>query len=224
MKGRQMSEPLAETRTHATATGRVNQKLRTRRALIEAAKELVAAGATPTLAEVADHAGVSKTTAYRYFASADDLIGEAYFDSDFPDADKVLAEAGPDPTDRVVAVALAVSDMLLGHERAMRVILRNALDQSLESGDGAMRFGRRRRLIDAALQPLHGKLTKRQLAHLKDALALVIGPESIIAARDVSGLTPEAASRLTAWAAQALVEKAIAEAGGSPRSRAGAAG
>src|SRR5690606_13525545 len=125
MKGRQMSEPLAQTRTHATATGRVNQKLRTRRTLIDAAKELVAAGATPTLAEVADHAGVSKTTAYRYFASADDLIGEAYFDSDFPEAEEVLAGAGDDPAERVRAVAQAVSDVLLTHERAMRVILRN---------------------------------------------------------------------------------------------------
>lgn len=214
-----MSEPLAQTRTHATATGRVNQKLRTRRALIDAAKELVAAGATPTLAEVADHAGVSKTTAYRYFASADDLIGEAYFDSDFPEAEKVLADAGDDPAERVRAVAQAVSDVLLTHERAMRVILRNALDQSLESGDGAMRFGRRRRLIDAALQPLQGKLTKRQLAHLKDVLALVIGPEAIIAARDVSGLDPEATKQLTAWAAHALVEKALSDAEGPARPR-----
>jgi AcrR family transcriptional regulator len=205
-------QPLAQTRTHATETGRVNQKLRTRRALIDAAKELVAAGGRPTLADVADRARVSKTTAYRYFASADDLIAEAYFDSDFPTVEHVLGGAADDPAARVLAVEQAVNDVLLAHERAMRVIVRNAIDLTLaDTGDGAMRFGRRRSLIDAALQPLEGRLGPDQLDRLRHALALVIGPEAILAARDVCGLDADATRQVTGWAAQALVTRALAD-------------
>ena len=57
--------------------GRPDQRGRTRRALLEAAARLIAAGQTPTTTEVADAADVSRRTAYRYFPSADELWFEA---------------------------------------------------------------------------------------------------------------------------------------------------
>ena len=50
--------------------GRVNQKMRTRRALIEAARELVRQGERPTVAKAAKLALVSDATAYRYFPTS----------------------------------------------------------------------------------------------------------------------------------------------------------
>jgi AcrR family transcriptional regulator len=47
--------------------GRVNQKRRTRAAIVAAAIELVEQGQSPTVAEVADAALVSRATAYRFF-------------------------------------------------------------------------------------------------------------------------------------------------------------
>src|SRR5919112_1130325 len=61
----------------ADATGRVNQKRRTRRDLLTAASRLLSDGATPTVAEVADRAGVSRRTAYRYFPTAEQLLADA---------------------------------------------------------------------------------------------------------------------------------------------------
>ena len=49
--------------------GRSAQKAARPRALIAAARELVAAGATPTVEDAAEAASVSRTTAYRYFPS-----------------------------------------------------------------------------------------------------------------------------------------------------------
>jgi AcrR family transcriptional regulator len=205
-------EPLAEARTGVTETGRVNQKLRTRQALIDAASELVAAGANPTLAEVAEHALVSKTTAYRYFASADALITEVFFDREFPTVDEVLGDADDDPTTRVLAVEAAVNDTMLAHERAMRVIVRNAIDMALVADDdGPQRVGRRQKLIAAALQPLEPQVDPQVLQRLRDALALVIGPEAILAARDVCRLDPDETRKLTQWAAEALVARALSE-------------
>ena len=48
-------------------TGRTSQKLRTRDALIAAARQLLAEGVIPTIEEAASEASVGRTTAYRYF-------------------------------------------------------------------------------------------------------------------------------------------------------------
>lgn len=200
---------LAAVRTSATGTGRVNQKLRTRQALLDAAAELVTAGATPTLAEVAEHARVSKTTAYRYFPSADDLITEMFFDRDFPTVDAVLDGVDDDPAARVRAVEGAINDTMLGNENAMRMIVRNALDLSIAGGDTPPRTGRRRKLIDAALAPLATRLAPADLDRLRDALALVIGPEAVLAARDVCGLDAAQTRAVTRWAAEALIAYAL---------------
>jgi AcrR family transcriptional regulator len=208
---RQGREQLAEVRSSVTETGRVNQKLRTRQALMDAARDLLAAGASPTLAEVAEHALVSKTTAYRYYASADALFTEVFFDRGFPTVDEVLGSAGDDPTTRVLAVEGAVNDTMLAQERAMRVIIRNALDTALAGDDGAPRVGRRQNLIAAALEPLVGTADPEVVERLRHALALVIGPEAIIAARDVCRLSPGETRAVTRWAAEALVAHALAQ-------------
>src|SRR5512145_2055964 len=91
---KQTKQQPADARAGGIDTGRVNQKQRTRQALLAAAGELLAAGASPSLADVAEHALVSKATAYRYFASADALIAEVMFDRDFPSVDQVLGSIG----------------------------------------------------------------------------------------------------------------------------------
>ena len=57
--------------------GRVNQKARTRAAILDAAIEILREGREPTVPEAAERARVSPATAYRYFTSAEDLQDEA---------------------------------------------------------------------------------------------------------------------------------------------------
>lgn len=206
----------ADARASVTETGRVNQKQRTRQALVEAAGQLVAAGARPTLADVAERALVSKATAYRYFASAEALVAEVMLDRDFPSVSQVLGALGDEPTARVLAVEAAVNDALLAHETAMRMILRNAIERSLaEADDTPHRVGRRQALIAAAVEPLRGQLKPALLERLGHALTLVIGPEAILAARDVCGLSPKDTRKVTHWAAEAIVDRALSDAAGA---------
>ena len=58
--------------------GRIRQKQRTRNALIAAARELVAAGRTPTVEAAAAAAGISRSTAFRYFPNQRSLIVAAH--------------------------------------------------------------------------------------------------------------------------------------------------
>lgn len=210
--------PSSGPRAAVIETGRVNQKQRTRQALVDAAGQLVAAGGNPTLADVAERALVSKATAYRYFASADALIAEVMFDRDFPSVDQVLGATGDDAATRVLAVEAAVNDALLAHETAMRMILRNAIERALtEADETPHRVGRRQALIAAALEPLRGQIKPAALERLRHSLALVIGPEAILAARDICGLSPQETRRVTRWAAEALVLRALSDPAGAAK-------
>ena len=55
-------------------TGRTEQKARTRQALVDATRELLGTGATPQVEDAAERAGISRTTAYRYFPNQRSLL------------------------------------------------------------------------------------------------------------------------------------------------------
>src|SRR5215218_8261339 len=59
-------------------TGRTRQKARTRDAMVVAARALLGEGVTPTVEQSAERAGVSRTTAYRYFPNRRSLLVAAY--------------------------------------------------------------------------------------------------------------------------------------------------
>jgi AcrR family transcriptional regulator len=58
--------------------GRTNQKVRTRDALVAAARRLLAKGVTPALEEAAAEASIGRTTAYRYFPNSRALLAASY--------------------------------------------------------------------------------------------------------------------------------------------------
>ena len=60
------------------STGRVNQKARTREALISATRDLLAQGVVPSMERAATAASISRTTAYRYFPTQRELLTAAY--------------------------------------------------------------------------------------------------------------------------------------------------
>src|SRR5215212_3697876 len=100
------------------ATGRTGQKRRTRAALIQAARELLSEGVTPAVEQAADAAGVSRTTAYRYFPNQRALIVAT-----FPEvgAASLLPDAPPeDPAARLDVVVDALTRQLVEHEPELR--------------------------------------------------------------------------------------------------------
>src|SRR3954451_21455766 len=110
--------------------GRVRQKQRTRDALVAAARELVAKGATPTVEVAAERADVSRTTAYRYFPSQAALLAAAH-----PEIVTSTVLPDPAPTDvheRLEIVVTHVTDLVVETEPQQRTMLR----LSLEPGAG----------------------------------------------------------------------------------------
>ena len=74
------------------AAGRVNQKRRTRSAIIAAAQAIVERGETPTVAQAANDALVSRTTAYRYFPTQESLLLELSINIDVREVEDLAAQ------------------------------------------------------------------------------------------------------------------------------------
>ena len=189
---------------------RDNQRLRTRKSLLEAASRLMRQGRTPTFEEVAEEALVSRATAYRYFAGIEPLLVEAALDLEFPDAASLFGGVAPDPAERVQRASEAVAAMVRANEGALRVMLLNSLQGSVQGSNDASvgRQNRRTPLIEAALAPVLDQLDPADVPLLKNALALVIGTEEMLVFRDVLGLDDSEAGTVREWTIRALVEAA----------------
>ncbi len=196
--------------------GRDRQRMRTRRAVLRAAQELIVAGRTPTVAEAADAAEVSRATAYRYFPSQDALLTEAALHgSSLPTAEDLFGDpdAPTEVEDRVVLVHNVMYDHISARENQFRLFLRARLLQTFQDDPEArsVRAGFRITLLDAALAPLTDELPREEHERLLNALSVLIGTEALIAARDVLQLDHPAARSQFGWACRALVRAARTE-------------
>jgi AcrR family transcriptional regulator len=191
---------------------RIAQKLRTRRALLTAAGELVAAGKTPTVADAADAAMVSRATAYRYFPSQEALLVEVPLQLGIPTVESLFGgDAAPtEVEDRVALVHNAMYDHIREREVQFRLFQRNALLRSLDHdhNDVPLRPAFRLELLDAALEPVEDELDTDKLERLKTALSVLIGTEAMIAMRDVVRLDHDQARASGEWAVRQMVRAA----------------
>lgn len=193
--------------TSYEASGRTNQKSRTRDALVAAARDLVASGATPTVEEAATAASISRTTAYRYFPNKRALLLAAH--PEVAATSMLPADAPDDARARLDAVVRNFSAMILDTEAQQRTMLR----LSLEADDAQrsalpLRQGRAIAWIAEALDGFVDDLSEDQLHQLVLAIRATIGIEAIVWLVDVGGLSRKDAVSLTRWSAQALLERA----------------
>jgi AcrR family transcriptional regulator len=199
--------------SHRGTSERLSQKLRTREALLAAARGLAGAGTVPTLAEVADEARVSRATAYRYFPTQESLLVELPLDVAAPTPRSLFGHPGApsDPEERAALVQNALYDLARDHETEFRLFLRNALLQhtgkAAEAAD-PFRGARRTGLLDAALEPLAGELTTEEIEDLRVELSMLMGVESMVVLRDVLLLDHEQARAAGERAVRRMVRAA----------------
>jgi AcrR family transcriptional regulator len=197
----------------ATEPGRPGQRKRTRRAIVEATMELLGEGATPSVGEIAERAEVSRRTVYSYFPSLDHLLVDASLGLiSEAETDRTLEPAGEDAEERIAALASEVTGMSEEVERLGRRVIALTVE-SPEPADGAPRRGYRRiGWIETALEPIRERLDDNAWERLVSALAMVIGFEPLLVARDTRGLSSEDAAEVSAWAARSLLRAALEEA------------
>jgi len=197
--------------------GRVAQKRRTRKAIVAAAAGLMARGKTPSINEVAAAADVSRRTVYMHFPTLDQLLIDAALGAVTRNTVEAALDSVNESSDvehRVDVMTRAIQKDFASTEKQGRALLRLTVDTpaAARSSDQPLRGYRRIEWIERALEPLRGKVDKKKLERLVSALAMVIGWESLIVARDIRALSLEEAENVSAWAARALVNATVAEA------------
>jgi AcrR family transcriptional regulator len=200
---------------HPAASGRQNQRYRTRKDLLIAAARLLKAGRPPDMEAVAKEAMVSRATAYRHFPSLEALLVEAPLEGATPDAAQLFAgDDSTDPALRIDKAEAALHEMVYRNEAQLRVMLAASLAQATtgRARDGfPLRQNRRSGLIEAALAPARPRFTATAYAKLAAALALIFGVEAMIVFRDVLALDEQTARQVKSWAARVLVRAALEE-------------
>jgi AcrR family transcriptional regulator len=193
-------------------SGRTRQKQRTRGALVEAARELVTDGQTPTVDAAAARASVSRTTAYRYFPNQRALLVAAHPEIE---ARSLLPETAPsDVAARLDAVVTAFLRLIVDTEAQQRTMLRLSLDPDpSHRGELPLRKGRAIGWIGEALSPLRGVMSERDLRRLIFAIRSAAGIEALVWLTDIAGLSRKDAVQLMRWSASALLRSALAESG-----------
>ena len=190
------------------STGRVNQKARTRDALIAATRELLAQGVVPTMEGAAAAAAISRTTAYRYFPSLRDLIVAAY-----PHVEQ-RSLLGPNPPEDAMArleiVAQTHTQRILANEAQMRAVLRLSLE-GVRPPELPMHQGLRIAWIEDALTPLRGQMPDDQLRRLIHGIGATLGIEAFVWLTDIAGLAREQAAAIIRSNALALLRAATAD-------------
>jgi AcrR family transcriptional regulator len=194
-------------------SGRVNQKQRTRTAIVDAARELMNGSAEVTMPAVARAALVSEATAYRYFPDLVSLLREAV-DGSWPSPAEALApvEQCDDPVERIAFA----TEHLLSHVHRYQSAVRAMISASIvRPGSAAMRPGLRFGLIDHALAPLEPTWAKHRpaaLRQLKLDLAVVMSAETLFTLTDLCGLAPEEAIASAVHTARTITAAGLAPA------------
>jgi AcrR family transcriptional regulator len=191
------------------ASGRTRQKSRTRDALIDATRQLIGEGLTPTVEDAAAQAGISRTTAYRYFSNQRAILIAAH-----PEIERkslLGGNASRDPAERLEAVLDEFFRIILETEPQLRMALRLSLEHGPAPNDNSLRRGRAVGWIEDALAPLVGKLSKQEIRKLALGIRSAAGIEALVWLTDVGRLSRAQAVEIMRSSALALLRVAVGD-------------
>lgn len=183
-------------------SGRVNQKKETRSRILASAQELMNQGQDFTLDDIAQHAGISRATIYRYFSNVEILANEAVLDISTKKPE-VLHEELKDL--ELNAELLGIQDyfntLAIDHENAFR----KYLSVSITDDPSKIKRGARRITANKLALKRSGLSAKKQkdLAHL---LTVMMGIEPLIVAKDVCGLDNQQSRKLLKWGMELIMK------------------
>lgn len=191
-------------------------RARTGRLMLDTATELMQRGLTPSVSEVAEAAGVSRATAYRYFPSQAAMVHAVVDAALGPILDWTSKSA--DAERRVVNLVETSLPRIDEMEATFKAALRLSLEQWAKRQSGTLgdepefKRGHRVELLYEALEPLSGTVPRRKLDRLAQSLSLVFGVELLVVLKDIWGLDAREALSVGRWASAALVRAAMEEA------------
>ena len=210
-----MAEDIA---SNLPQTGRVNQKLRTRRELLRGARELMQKGEIVTVAAAAKHVGISTATSYRYFSNPDTMKLEAVIEMDLGAAGNFIEDLSEsyktmdDVSERVITAHRLMLDFVRRNEHPYRLFLAKGHEQVVSDRKGTKtqpRGGRRVPMIELALEPARKKMSGAELKEAVLCLSAACGPEPYFILKDLCGLPDEEIDRISERNLRILVAELV---------------
>jgi AcrR family transcriptional regulator len=185
------------------------------RRLLDEAVALVRRGRIPSVAEVAQSAGVSRATAYRYFPSRSQLVSAVIAEALAP-VRRAVPQQG-DSKQRLHELLDRTYSRFKEYEPHMRAALQLALEhQSLEKAglleEEPFKRGQRTEILALTIDPLRKKLPKKTFQRLIQALAVVYGIEAMVILKDICGSSDRETEAVVRWMMDALVDAAVRQA------------
>jgi AcrR family transcriptional regulator len=183
---------------------------RTRALMVGTASAMMRRGLSPSVSEVAEEAGVSRSTAYRYFPTLAEMLRAVVAEALGPILD--WDDPAQDGQTRLASLYGKTFARLSEHEATFRAAIRQSLEPSnAVPGDKSLGRGHRKALLTRAVAT--SGLASGQSERLIHALSLTFGIEAMIVLKDVCGLDDRGARDVATWAAQALLQAAQRDAG-----------
>jgi AcrR family transcriptional regulator len=180
--------------------------------MLDTAIRLMQDGHTPSVSDVAEAAGVSRATAYRYFPSQAALVQAVVGEGLGPILE--WQSASTDAGRRVADLLDTALPRIEEFEATFKAALKLSLEQWARRRAGtlgeepSLARGHRRHLLRRAIAPLGADLPPAALDRLAQSLSLVFGVEALIVLKDIWGLDGPATREVAQWTAAALVAAA----------------
>lgn len=189
---------------------------RTREQLLRGACELIRReGHVPTISDVAEVAGVSRATAYRYFRSRSKLIAAVVDFSLGPV--RRFASVLPQADARLEELFRTTFTRFKEFEPQMRSALQLSLEHGALAASGrleeeAYRRGYRVAILRRTFAPLRATMSAGAVERLCKAVSVVYGIEPYVVLKDIWGCSDEEVGEIAYWTASALLRQAVADA------------
>jgi AcrR family transcriptional regulator len=201
-------------------TGRFRQRRRTRESIVAATMGLLRSGATPSVAEIATAADMSRRTIYLHFPTLEQLLVDATLGmlSEHAIEEAIdAADVGDEAEARVAAMITAIGAQSSETLPLGRSLIRLTIDVDDGPQSGVPRRGYRRiAWIERAIRPLRDRLDDAQFERLVSGLAMVIGWEAFVVLQDLRALDHDDQIEVSLWAARALIRATLEDAARSP--------
>jgi AcrR family transcriptional regulator len=182
-------------------TGRTHQKTATRDRILSGAQEYINSGKSFTLEEIAESAGLSRATVYRYFSNADTLAAEAGLNINTKSPELIYEDLKQlSLADKLLGVQDYYNKLALDHEKGFRNYLSILLSTDSQPGK---RGARRVRTLQLVLE--NSQLSEKEKRNLRNLLTILMGIEPVIVAKDVCGLNSSQTKELLQWGMQLIL-------------------
>lgn len=185
-------------------SGRKNQKHETRKKILVATQQLLEMGKEPTMEDIAEKAGISRATIYRYYTNVDAISTELLLQLNVPDPSVLLEQyKNSSLLEALLGFQKAYLQFALDNEKTSRKFLAAVLSSS---NPKLQRGQNRISAIGAYFASNAIDLDLETKNKLKNISVVLMGIESIIATKDVCDLNTAESIETLKWGLEMIIK------------------